>query len=85
MLVSAFAICSFSDAVAVYNTDNQLLILQRSSTMQDLQESALFKELKGSAPFFLMAGPNVIQSEAHCLKMCRQIKARLPLPKQLHV
>lgn len=38
------------------------------------QESALFKELKGSAPFFLMAGPNVIQSEEHCLKMCRQIK-----------
>ena len=22
-----------------------------------------------------MAGPNVIQSEEHCLKMCRQIKA----------
>lgn len=40
-----------------------------------LQESALFKELKGSQPFFLMAGPNVIQSEEHCLKMCRQIKA----------
>lgn len=39
------------------------------------QESAFFKELKGSAPFFLMAGPNVIQSEEHCLKMCRQIKA----------
>ena len=40
-----------------------------------LQESAFFQELKGSAPFFLMAGPNVIQSEEHCLKMCRQIKA----------
>ncbi|KAL6784529.1 hypothetical protein ACKKBF_B02155 [Auxenochlorella protothecoides x Auxenochlorella symbiontica] len=39
------------------------------------EESAFFKELKGSAPFFLMAGPNVIQSEEHCLKMCRQIKA----------
>ena len=45
--------------------------------MQDLQESALFQELKGSTPFFLMAGPNVIQSEAHCLKMCRQIKVRM--------
>ena len=40
-----------------------------------LQESALFQELKGSQPFFLMAGPNVIQSEEHCMKMCRQIKA----------
>lgn len=40
-----------------------------------LQESELFTELKGAAPFFLMAGPNVIQSEEHCMKMCRQIKA----------
>lgn len=45
------------------------------SLVARLQESAFFKELKGSAPFFLMAGPNVIQSEEHCLKMCRQIKA----------
>ena len=41
--------------------------------MQD--ESPFFQELKASQPFFLMAGPNVIQSEAHALKMCRQIKA----------
>ncbi|KAI7837884.1 hypothetical protein COHA_008371 [Chlorella ohadii] len=39
------------------------------------EESAFFKELKAAQPFFLMAGPNVIQSEEHCLKMCRQIKA----------
>jgi 3-deoxy-D-manno-octulosonic acid (KDO) 8-phosphate synthase len=52
--------------------------------MQDLQESALFQELKGSAPFFLMAGPNVIQSEAHCLKMCRQIKVRSLPTDRLH-
>lgn len=38
-------------------------------------ESPFFQELKASQPFFLMAGPNVIQSEAHALKMCRQIKA----------
>lgn len=37
-----------------------------------MQESALFKELKAAQPFFLMAGPNVIQSEEHCMKMCRQ-------------
>lgn len=39
------------------------------------EESAFFKELKAAQPFFVMAGPNVIQSEEHCLKMCRQIKA----------
>jgi 3-deoxy-D-manno-octulosonic acid (KDO) 8-phosphate synthase len=38
-------------------------------------ESPFFQELKASQPFFLMAGPNVIQSEEHCLKMCRQIKS----------
>ena len=26
-------------------------------------------------PFFLLAGPNVIQSQEHCFKMCRHIKA----------
>ena len=38
-----------------------------------LQYSDLFLELQAAAPFFLMAGPNVIQSEAHCMKMCRQV------------
>ena len=32
-----------------------------------VQESEFFQGLKGSRPFFLMAGPNVIESEAHCL------------------
>lgn len=35
----------------------------------------LFKELKAARPFFLMAGPNTIQSEEHCLKMARCLKA----------
>ena len=39
------------------------------------QESAFFAELKAAQPFFLMAGPNVVESEAHCLKLARQIKA----------
>jgi len=38
------------------------------------QESKLYKECKAADPFFLMAGPNVIQSEEHIFKMCRQIK-----------
>lgn len=35
----------------------------------------MFKKLKGADPFFVMAGPNVIQSEEHIFKMCRQIKS----------
>jgi len=38
------------------------------------QESKFYKELKGADPFFVMAGPNVIQSQDHIFKMCRQIK-----------
>ena len=40
-----------------------------------LQESDFFKQLKAAQPFFVMAGPNVIQSEEHVLKLARQIKA----------
>lgn len=36
--------------------------------------SEFFTELKSSQPFFVMAGPNVIESAEHCLKMARQIK-----------
>jgi hypothetical protein len=40
-----------------------------------MQESEFFKQLKASEPFFVMAGPNVVQSEEHVLKLARQIKA----------
>ena len=40
-----------------------------------MEESDFFKELKAASPFFLMAGPNVVQSEEHALKMARQIKS----------
>ena len=36
--------------------------------------NALFGDLKSSQPFFLMAGPNVIQSEEHICAMCRELK-----------
>eukprot|EP00252_Welwitschia_mirabilis_P021768 TRINITY_DN5683_c0_g1_i3.p1 TRINITY_DN5683_c0_g1~~TRINITY_DN5683_c0_g1_i3.p1 ORF type:complete len:293 (+),score=57.84 TRINITY_DN5683_c0_g1_i3:180-1058(+) len=36
--------------------------------------SALYNQLKGAESFFLLAGPNVIESEDHILKMARQIK-----------
>ena len=44
-------------------------------TMAHLTESnALFGELKSSQPFFVIAGPNVIQSEEHIFAMCRELK-----------
>jgi hypothetical protein len=58
-------------AAASFGTITSLL----KSAMASQGESPLFQELKASQPFFLMAGPNVIQSEEHCLKMCRQIKS----------
>eukprot|EP00249_Psilotum_nudum_P018534 c26854_g1_i2 orf=1086-1742(-) len=36
--------------------------------------SSFFNELVDAEPFFVMAGPNVIESEDHILKMARQIK-----------
>ncbi|KAJ8491977.1 hypothetical protein OPV22_013698 [Ensete ventricosum] len=44
---------------------------------------ALFNQLKAAEPFFVLAGPNVIESEEHILKMAKHIKAitsRLGLP-----
>jgi 2-dehydro-3-deoxyphosphooctonate aldolase (KDO 8-P synthase) len=35
----------------------------------------LYDQLKEAEPFFLLAGPNVIESEEHILKMARQIKS----------
>ena len=43
--------------------------------MAYLAESGeLFGELRSARPFFLMAGPNVIQSEEHSFAMCRELK-----------
>ena len=38
--------------------------------------AALFARLRASSPFFLIAGPNVIESEAHCMRMAMRIKVR---------
>ncbi|XP_038717776.1 2-dehydro-3-deoxyphosphooctonate aldolase 1 isoform X5 [Tripterygium wilfordii] len=43
----------------------------------------LFQQLKGAEPFFLLAGPNVIESEEHILRMAKHIKhvaAKVGLP-----
>ncbi|GER48116.1 2-dehydro-3-deoxyphosphooctonate aldolase [Striga asiatica] len=43
----------------------------------------LFNQLKTAEPFFVLAGPNVIESEQHILHMAKQIKAitsKLGLP-----
>ncbi|RWR96698.1 2-dehydro-3-deoxyphosphooctonate aldolase isoform X1 [Cinnamomum micranthum f. kanehirae] len=45
--------------------------------------SALFNQLKAAEPFFLFAGPNVIESEEHVLHMAKHIKnvaTKLGLP-----
>ncbi|WCJ44618.1 2-dehydro-3-deoxyphosphooctonate aldolase [Euphorbia peplus] len=36
--------------------------------------SVLFNNLKAAEPFFLLAGPNVIESEEHILKMAKHLK-----------
>jgi len=36
----------------------------------------LYATLRSARPFFLMAGPNVIESRAHCIRMARAIKVR---------
>ncbi|GAQ77932.1 2-dehydro-3-deoxyphosphooctonate aldolase [Klebsormidium nitens] len=38
-------------------------------------ETAFFKSLKGASPFFLLAGPNVIESREHTLGMAKHLKA----------
>ncbi|KAL3693119.1 hypothetical protein R1sor_006770 [Riccia sorocarpa] len=40
-----------------------------------IPNSAFFNELKAAEPFFVLAGPNVIESEEHVMKMARQIKS----------
>lgn len=49
----------------------------------DASSVALFNQLKAAQPFFLLAGPNVIESEEHVLKMAKHIKGittKLGLP-----
>jgi len=45
------------------------------SALYHASPSALYDQLKEAEPFFLLAGPNVIESEEHILKMARQIKS----------
>lgn len=40
-----------------------------------MNDNILYSQLKESTPFFLLAGPNVVQSEEHIFKMCREIKS----------
>uniref|UniRef100_A0A453AMP7 3-deoxy-8-phosphooctulonate synthase n=1 Tax=Aegilops tauschii subsp. strangulata TaxID=200361 RepID=A0A453AMP7_AEGTS len=41
----------------------------------DAPSVALYNQLKAAQPFFLLAGPNVIESEEHVMKMAKHIKA----------
>ncbi|KAM3392276.1 hypothetical protein ACQJBY_013421 [Aegilops geniculata] len=40
----------------------------------DAPSVALYNQLKAAQPFFLLAGPNVIESEEHVMKMAKHIK-----------
>jgi 2-dehydro-3-deoxyphosphooctonate aldolase (KDO 8-P synthase) len=54
-----------------------------ASEAMDASSVALYGQLKAAQPFFLLAGPNVIESEEHVLKMAKHIKGittKLGLP-----
>jgi 3-deoxy-D-manno-octulosonic acid (KDO) 8-phosphate synthase len=36
--------------------------------------ASLFAKLRAARPFFVMAGPNVIESHSHCMRMARALK-----------
>lgn len=42
--------------------------------MADSAKSPLMKELEAAEPFYLFAGPNVIQSEEFIMKHARQVR-----------
>jgi len=46
--------------------------------------ASLFARLRASSPFFLIAGPNVIESEAHCMHMATRIKVFRRTPQLAH-
>lgn len=39
-----------------------------------MESSLLFNQLRAAEPFFLLAGPNVIESEEHIFRMAKHIK-----------
>ncbi|PNX76733.1 2-dehydro-3-deoxyphosphooctonate aldolase-like protein [Trifolium pratense] len=39
-----------------------------------MDPSLLYDQLKAADPFFLLAGPNVIESEEHIMRMAKHIK-----------
>ncbi|PNX95387.1 2-dehydro-3-deoxyphosphooctonate aldolase-like protein, partial [Trifolium pratense] len=41
---------------------------------QNMDPSLLYHQLKAADPFFLLAGPNVIESEEHIMRMAKHIK-----------
>jgi len=44
------------------------------SVAKNFKESDLYKELNGADPFFIFAGPCVIEGEEHALKMSQRLK-----------
>lgn len=44
-------------------------------TVHTIMNFLSYETLRDASPFFLMAGPNVIESEEHCMQLCAAIKA----------
>ncbi|KAF4378426.1 hypothetical protein F8388_021620 [Cannabis sativa] len=59
-----------------YNPERaEVLLFCSSQTMDSSSSALLYSHLKAADPFFLMAGPNVIESEDHIMRMAAHIKA----------
>ncbi|XP_035541177.1 2-dehydro-3-deoxyphosphooctonate aldolase-like isoform X1 [Juglans regia] len=60
------------------------MLLVYLSVVEEMDSSAvLFNQLKAAEPFFLLAGPNVIESEEHVFRMAKHLKtvaSKLGLP-----
>ncbi|KAI3520848.1 hypothetical protein L1887_10300 [Cichorium endivia] len=95
--LSGIAVFGFEDGISMSETQYSVvsplsdrradLCSSNPESCEDLYDmdssTALYNQLKGAQPFFVLAGPNVIESEEHILHMAKQIKAvtsKLGLP-----
>ncbi|XP_042956627.1 uncharacterized protein At1g28695-like isoform X4 [Carya illinoinensis] len=63
----------WSEHLGCRNSWGSLLVYL--SVAEEMDSSAvLFNQLKAAEPFFLLAGPNVIESEEHIFRMAKHIK-----------
>ncbi|KAI4354651.1 hypothetical protein L6164_003498 [Bauhinia variegata] len=66
---------AYTEPVRIPANITNLLFYPASVHSCLMDPSLLFNQLKGADPFFLLAGPNVIESEEHILRMAKHIKS----------